>query len=309
VSVVKCSLAGIVRTKKKKKLLPELEKVVKAANKMEKRVSMLAKELLLTKLEAGERLPTLNQSFFSALYTSLRSGKWNHGHDALLAQRQVDDPGLGCVMLQIMALVGKRLAAALDSQYRCHYERFYKRWKRVCGDTVDGEENGDVLDDHFLDPQEAQLNELVRHAWLMRRDLEAREARGFALFPESKIQVSYVTLDATCIAYLYRRLYPDSFRVPGKRPETTRAKTISDVTADHTPEIFAKLFRLPKIRRLRRSHQFRYSLQTDGVAGQRGAELCAMGSFNTVPRCEPVAKDHKTTQDRRVQWCRDEACC
>ncbi len=171
ISVVKCSLAGIVRTKKKKKLLPELEKVVKAANKMEKRVSMLAKELLLTKLEAGERLLALNQSFFSALYTSLRSGKWNHGHDALLAQRQVDDPGLGCVMSQIMALVGKRLATALDTHYRCHYERFYKRWKRVCLDPVDGEEDGDVLDDHFLDPQETQLNELVRHAWLMRCDL------------------------------------------------------------------------------------------------------------------------------------------
>ncbi len=77
-------------------------------------------------------------------------------------------------MSQIMALVGKGLAAALDTHYRCYYELFYKRWKRVCGDTVDGEE------DRNLDPQKTQLNELVRHAWCMRHDLEAREARGFA---------------------------------------------------------------------------------------------------------------------------------
>ncbi len=114
------------------------------ANKLAKRVSMLTKELLLTKLEAREELPALNQSFFSALYTSLRSGKWNHGHDALLAQRQVDDPGLGSIMTQIMALVGKRLAAALDTHYRCYYERFYVRWRRVYLETVDGEDNGAI---------------------------------------------------------------------------------------------------------------------------------------------------------------------
>ncbi|MCP3884239.1 MAG: hypothetical protein GY700_01960, partial [Propionibacteriaceae bacterium] len=219
-------------------------------------------------------------------YTSLRSGKWNHGHDALLAQRQVADPDLGSVMSQIMALVGKGLAAVLDTHYRCYYERFYKRWKRVCGDTVDGEE------DRNLDPQKTQLNELVRHAWCMCRDLEAR---GFSLFSESQIQVSYVTLDATCIAYLYRRLYPHFFRVPGKRPEPTRAKSISDVTADHTPEIFAKLFRLPKIRRVRRSHQFRYSLQIDGV----GVALSFARWVHSTP-CPGANPSQKTTKRRKT---------
>ncbi len=120
-------------------------------------------------------------------------------------------------MTQIMALVRKRLAVALDTHYRCHYERFYVRWKRVCLDTVDGEE------DRNLDPQKTQLNELVRHAWLMRHDLETKEARGFSLFSESQIQVSYVTLDAICIAILYRRLHPKSFTVLGKRPGTCYA--------------------------------------------------------------------------------------
>ncbi len=72
VSVVKCSLAGIVR---RRDFLEELEQVVVVANKMAKRVSMLAKELLLTKLEVGESLPALNQSFFSAMYTPLRNGR------------------------------------------------------------------------------------------------------------------------------------------------------------------------------------------------------------------------------------------
>ncbi len=72
VSVVKCSLAGIVR---RRDFLEELEQVVVVANKMAKCVSMLAKELLLTKLEVGESLPALNQSFFSAMYTPLRNGR------------------------------------------------------------------------------------------------------------------------------------------------------------------------------------------------------------------------------------------
>ncbi len=47
---------------------------------------------------------------------------------------------------------------------------------------------------------------------------------------------------------------PKSFRAPGKRPGTTRAKSISDATAHHSPEIFSKLIALPQICRLRRSH-------------------------------------------------------
>ncbi len=63
-----------------------------AANQMKKRVSILAK------LAASDPLPALDQCFFSELYTSLRSGKWKHGHDAILAIRRVADPGLGSVM-------------------------------------------------------------------------------------------------------------------------------------------------------------------------------------------------------------------
>ncbi len=37
------------------------------------------------------------------------------------------------------------------------------------------------------------------------------------------------------------------------------------VTMEHGPAIFAELFDLPRIRRLRKTHHFRYSLQTDGV--------------------------------------------
>ncbi len=132
--VVKCSLASVVRCRD---FLILLEQVVVATNQMTKRVSMLAKELLLAKLEAEEALPTLNQSFYSALYTSLRNGKWKYtGHESLLARRRAADPGLGSVMAQVMALAGRKLAAELDTHYRRHYEQFYRRWKRICGDET-----------------------------------------------------------------------------------------------------------------------------------------------------------------------------
>jgi hypothetical protein len=267
VSVVKVSLASVVRRAEFRALL---ERVVVAVNHMTKRVSMLAKELLLAKLGAGETLPTLNQGFYSALYTSLRSGKWTHGHPALLAKRRVADPGLGSVMTQAMALAAKKLAAEVNTHYRKHYERFFRRWGRVCCDaSADDKEaetkaNGD-RQAFLLDPDDTQLGALVQAAWRMRRDLEDREARGFALFPETSAKVSYVTLDAACVAYLYRLLHPQSFRVPGKKPGSTRAKPINDVAMEHGPEIFAELFDLPKVHKLRRTHHFRYSLQTDGV--------------------------------------------
>ncbi len=72
ISVVKQSLAGIVRYRD---FLALLENVVVVANQMTKSISMLAKELLLAKLMAGETLPRLDQGFYSALYTSLHSGK------------------------------------------------------------------------------------------------------------------------------------------------------------------------------------------------------------------------------------------
>ena len=94
ISVVKVSLASVVRPERRD-FLNLVERVVRTVNQMAKRVSMLAKELLLsqTKLEADDPLPELNQSFFSALYTSLRSGKWTHGHDAILTRRRVQEHG------------------------------------------------------------------------------------------------------------------------------------------------------------------------------------------------------------------------
>ena len=71
-----------------------VERVVVTVNQMTKRVSMLAKELLLAKLAAGEPLPALNQGFYRALCTVLRSGQWKHGHDAILTRRRVPEPGL-----------------------------------------------------------------------------------------------------------------------------------------------------------------------------------------------------------------------
>ncbi|MCP5031194.1 MAG: hypothetical protein GY939_05265, partial [Actinomycetia bacterium] len=222
---------------------------------------MLAKELLLAKLEAEEALPTLDQSFYSALYTSLCNSKWKYtGHESLLAGRRAADPGPGSVMAQVMALAGRKLAAELDTHYRRHYERFYRRWKRICGDETKEDD-----DSYLLDPDETQLEPLIPAAWAMRRDLERKEARGFALLPETSARVSYVTLDATCIAHLYQYLHPWSFRVEGKRPGTTKAKPINDVAMEHGPGIFAELFDLPLIRHLQKTHHFRNALQTDGV--------------------------------------------
>lgn len=276
ISVVKCSLASVVRHKA---LRPLLEKVAVVTNQMRKRVSMLAKELLLAKLKAGEDLPPLDQSFYSALYTSLRNGKWKHGHDAVLARHRAPDPELKSVICQTMTLVARKLAAELDTHYRMHYEKFYRRWKRVFLSQVDDDDKSERpkakakaarKEDprYFLDPgdKETKLNKLVKAAWAMRAELEARQVRGFALFPEAETKVAYVTLDVTCVARLYRSLYPESFQIPGKHPGTTKQKPDNDVAMEHGPEIFAELFDLPRIRRLRRTHHhFRYSLQTDGM--------------------------------------------
>ncbi len=189
-------------------------------------------------------------------------------------------------------LVGEKLATELDTHYRHHYEHFYGRWKRVCLGTVNGEEKDAVFGGHFLDPDETRLESLVRDTWAMHRDLEAREACGFVLFPETSAKVSYVMLDATCIAHLYRRLHPEAYRVPGKRPGTTRAKSINDVTAEHGPKIFSELFDLPQVRRLRRSHHFRYALQTDGV----GVALSFGRWAHSIPR--PGAKPSRETTKR-----------
>ena len=78
--------------------IPFIEQVVVTVNTMRKRVSMLTKELVLQKLESGEQLPLSNHSFYSALATSLRTGRWKHGYDAMLHKRRVADPKLGTVL-------------------------------------------------------------------------------------------------------------------------------------------------------------------------------------------------------------------
>ena len=104
ISVIKCSLTSVVRDRD---FLDLVELVVVVGNQMAVRVSMLAKELLLTMLEKGDPLPKLNQGFYSGLYTSLRNGKWKfEGYDDLLAKRRVEDPGLGGVMTEVMSLRG-----------------------------------------------------------------------------------------------------------------------------------------------------------------------------------------------------------
>ncbi len=67
VPTIKCAVGQAVRCREFSQLL---ERVVLAVNEMTVRVSLLAKELVLTKLDASEELPILDQRFYSALYTS-----------------------------------------------------------------------------------------------------------------------------------------------------------------------------------------------------------------------------------------------
>ncbi|MCP5022703.1 MAG: hypothetical protein GY930_13130, partial [bacterium] len=91
---------------------------------------------------------------------------------------------------------------------------------------------------------------------------------------------------------LYRRLHPWSFRVEGKRPGTTKAKSINDVAMEHGPAIFAELFDLPRTRRLRKTHHFRYALHTDGV----GLALSFGKWVHSVPKSGP--DEHKRKKSK-----------
>ncbi len=74
-----------------------------------------------------------------------------------------------------MALAAKKMAAEVDTYYRSHFERFYRRWKREC---CEDDQNEDLR--YFLDPEDT----LIEAAWAMRRNLEQREARGLRCFPK-----------------------------------------------------------------------------------------------------------------------------
>ncbi len=199
VSVVKCTLSGIVHHER---ILGEINDVVLAVNRVRKRMSMLVKELLLAKLEANEKLPQLDQNFYATITTALKYGKWAHGHNNILLRRTAPEEYVKqkSVLPQATSLVARKLAAELKTHYETHYERFYRRWKKVTDAKNDNNE-------HFLDPSTALLNDLVKSAWCMRRCIEDAGERGFALFPESKMRIGFVTLDSMCIGSIFKQLY------------------------------------------------------------------------------------------------------
>ncbi len=84
-------------------------------------------------------------------------------------------------MTQVMALIAKKLAAETETHLRQHYEKFCRKWYKWTEQDDDEEDDNE----NFLDPDTAELADLVRGAWRMRGDLEAlpNPPKGFALFP------------------------------------------------------------------------------------------------------------------------------
>jgi len=246
ISVVRCTLRNIV---KDTTALNTLRRWVVVIAKLRKRVSMLAKELVLAMLEAGGPIPKLDQSFFSNLSTSIRNGKWaHHGHDELLQKHKwtdIDPEVSRSFLCQAMSLCARKMAAELNTHYEEHYDRFYARWKKEF----------EPDDDIFADSDGADLLSKIRNAWRMRRDLENANRRGFALLPEANLDVGYATLDAWCIACFYKSL----------NPSTCKGKTKSDLVHDMRNEVFGALFDMRRLDGMRGdAYHFRYSLQTDG---------------------------------------------
>ena len=70
-TTIKCRLSTVINPTlpMHEYFLNKLNQVVLTINQMKVRVTMLAKELCLRKLQRGEPLPQLNQSFYSGLYT------------------------------------------------------------------------------------------------------------------------------------------------------------------------------------------------------------------------------------------------
>jgi hypothetical protein len=231
-----------------------LERTVLAINQMTKRVSMLAKELLLTMLEHGSPLPALDQTFFAGLYVSMWRGRWVHGWDHILARHRTSkaDGVSGTVMSQAMATVAIRLSAAVDTHIGQHYDAFYCKWKRSTNFQGD-------INAHHLDATVAETNVLLRSMWKMRRDMEDAEGRGFALFPETSSKVSYVTLDGTCITQLFKQLHPEACRTADGH-----AKSAGTLLFEDGERIFNSIFFLDRVRALRSNHFFRFSVATDG---------------------------------------------
>ena len=274
ITVVKCLLTKSVTSDPqiRTQFLKKLEDVVVTTNKMRKRVSMLAKELILRKLERDEQLPSMNQSFYSALYTSMHRGVWKHGHDDILKKRKIESPASLTLMSQMMSLATNKMAAEVKTHYQEHYERFYNRWRKMR--ELGKDEKGNLVHDvsHHLDPEKTSLEVLIRSAWKMLRDFEDGELRLFALLPETKTDVSYVTFDPRSICLIFKSLYPEDplcsyLKVSGQAEtgHSTRNYNVADLTLFSGPQIFERLFNMKYINKLRgKDHHFRFSLTTDG---------------------------------------------
>ena len=157
------------------------------------------------------------------------------------------------VLAQAFSLAARRMATSIENHYQKHYERFYRRWKKAT--TAEDDENA-----FFLDPDEVgDLRVLIKAAWKMRRELENKDDRGFALFPEPKMNMSYVTLDATCLVRLYKQL-----ERKGCQDFDGKMITDGDLSILHCERVFASLFCLRGIRKLAQNKHFRFSFQTDG---------------------------------------------
>ena len=206
---------------------------------------MLAKELVLAMLENGESVPKMNQTFFSGLSTAIRNGRWKFqfGHSDLLSRHQWkhEESSLNKTFLcQAMSLSAKKMAAELNTHYERHYDQFYARWKKL------------EIESDMAVKETDNLETKIRNAWQMRRDLENAQRKGFALFPESNMDVKYITFDASCIASLYRTL----------DPETWKGKTIANLIHEERDRIFNNLFYMDRVNQLRsgRDYHFRYAL-------------------------------------------------
>ena len=275
ISVVRCTLKKCVTSVQPTRdlFLEKVEEIVTATSQMRKRVTMLAKELLLRKMEAGEDLPLINQSFYRSLYYAMYRRTWDRGHDDLLDKYKVVKPTDTSLMVTVMDFAARRLAAEIKTHYQEHYERFYMRWRKM--KELGKDESGNLIHRaaYHLDPSSTQVEKLVQAAWEMLRDFEDADHRRFALFPEAKMDVSYITLDSACIAYIFKSLFPDhdychekQVTLNGNDTVTRRNKlSNANMAYEHGREIFAQLFDMKYINRLRgKEHQFRYTIVTDG---------------------------------------------
>ena len=121
-----------------------------------------------------------------------------------------------------------------------------------------------------LDPDEESLETLIGAAFLMRQQLEDVDAKGFALLPEASLDCKYIHLDGRGFYELLKEFWNRGRR--GRRriafmnpfKPTTQMKP-NDAVYMWIKVIFGTLFHATKIANMRRNHDIRYSMMTDGV--------------------------------------------